>query len=136
MLFYFYGEPKYIFLMLSEIFIAYIGSILIANYKNKSILSQIMLIPATVSLAPTLFETVSENKEFFASLGFEIDDFGDNVVIVRKIPAALEGCGIDGLIVEIAEILQNKSKVDLTDLSEISLHTMACKRAIKKNNTL
>ena len=106
------------------------------NYKNKSILSQIMLIPATVSLAPTLFETVSENKEFFASLGFEIDDFGDNVVIVRKIPAALEGCGIDGLIVEIAEILQNKSKVDLTDLSEISLHTMACKRAIKGNTPL
>ncbi|UKI35674.1 MAG: hypothetical protein L6V93_16450 [Clostridiales bacterium] len=55
------------------------------DYKNKSILSQIMLIPATVSLAPTLFETVSENKRiFFASLGFEIDDFGDNVVIVRK----------------------------------------------------
>lgn len=106
------------------------------DYKNKSILSQIMLIPATVSLAPMLFETVSENKEFFASLGFEIDDFGDNVVIVRKIPAALEGCGIDGLIVEIAEILQNKSKVDLTDLSEISLHTMACKRAIKGNTPL
>ena len=106
------------------------------DYKNKSILSQIMLIPATVSLAPTLFETVSENKEFFASLGFEIDDFGDNVVIVRKIPAALEGCGIDGLIVEIAEILQNKSKVDLTDLSGISLHTMACKRAIKGNTPL
>lgn len=106
------------------------------DYKNKSILSQIMLIPATVSLAPTLFETVSENKEFFASLGFEIDDFGDNVVIVRKIPAALEECGIDGLIVEIAEILQNKSKVDLTDLSEISLHTMACKRAIKGNTPL
>ena len=106
------------------------------DYKNKSILSQIMLIPATVSLAPMLFETVSENKEFFASLGFEIDDFGDNVVIVRKIPAALEGCGIDGLIVEIAEILQNKSKVDLTDLSEISLHTMACKRAVKGNTPL
>lgn len=108
----------------------------VEDYKNKSILSQIMLIPATVNLAPTLFETVSENKEFFASLGFEIDDFGDNVVIVRKIPAALEGCGIDGLIVEIAEILQNKSKVDLTDLSEISLHTMACKRAIKGNTPL
>lgn len=106
------------------------------DYKNKSILSQIMLIPATVNLAPTLFETVSANKEFFNSLGFEIDGFGDNVVIVRKIPAALEGCSIDGLVVEIAEILQNKSKVDLTDLSEISLHTMACKRAVKGNTPL
>ena len=39
MAFYFYGEPKYIFLMLAEIFIAYIGAILIAKYKKKSILT-------------------------------------------------------------------------------------------------
>ena len=29
LLFYFYGEPKYIFLMLLEIFVAYIGAILV-----------------------------------------------------------------------------------------------------------
>ncbi len=38
MVFYFYGEPKYIFLMLAEILIAYIGAILIAKYKKKSLL--------------------------------------------------------------------------------------------------
>lgn len=36
--FYFYGEPKYIFLMLAEILIAYIGAILIDKYKSKSLL--------------------------------------------------------------------------------------------------
>ena len=38
MVFYFYGEPKYIFLMLAEILIAYIGAILIDKYKSKSLL--------------------------------------------------------------------------------------------------
>ncbi len=38
MAFYFYGEPKYIFLMLAEILIAYIGAILIDKYKKKSLL--------------------------------------------------------------------------------------------------
>lgn len=38
MAFYFYGEPKYIFLMLIEILVAYIGAILIDKYKKKSIL--------------------------------------------------------------------------------------------------
>lgn len=38
MLFYFYGEPKYILLMLAEILIAYIGAILIDKYKKKSLL--------------------------------------------------------------------------------------------------
>lgn len=38
MLFYFYGEPKYIFLMLAEILVAYVGAILIDKYKKKSLL--------------------------------------------------------------------------------------------------
>lgn len=38
MIFYFYGEPRYIFLMLAEILIAYIGAILIDKYKKKSLL--------------------------------------------------------------------------------------------------
>ena len=37
LLFYFYGEPKYIFLMLIEILIAYVGAILINKYKSKTI---------------------------------------------------------------------------------------------------
>ena len=36
LLFYFYGEPKYVFLMIAEIVIAYTGAILIDKYKNQS----------------------------------------------------------------------------------------------------
>ena len=36
LLFYFYGELKYVFLMILEIIIAYIGAILIDKYKNQS----------------------------------------------------------------------------------------------------
>ena len=38
MIFYFYGEPKYTFLMIAEILVAYVGGILIGKNKNKSIL--------------------------------------------------------------------------------------------------
>ena len=38
LIFYFYGEPKYILLMLAEILISYIIAILIDKHKNKSIL--------------------------------------------------------------------------------------------------
>ena len=37
-LFYFYGEPKYILLMLIEVFISYVIGLLIDKYKNKNIL--------------------------------------------------------------------------------------------------
>ena len=38
LIFYFYGEPKYIILMLAEILIAYIVALLINKHKSKSIL--------------------------------------------------------------------------------------------------
>lgn len=44
MIFYFYGEPKYILLMILEILIAYIGGILIKKYKNKKMLFVIIII--------------------------------------------------------------------------------------------
>lgn len=44
LLFYFYGEPKYIFLMLIEIFVAYIGAILVDKYKSKDIFIFIIFI--------------------------------------------------------------------------------------------
>ena len=44
LIFYFYGEPKYIFLMLAEIIIAYFGAILIDKYKSKKILILILTI--------------------------------------------------------------------------------------------
>ena len=44
MAFYFYGEPKYILLMLAEIIIAYIGAIVIDKHKKKSVLVIVMAI--------------------------------------------------------------------------------------------
>ena len=48
LIFYLYGEPKYILLMLFEILIAYIGGILIE--KDKSKLTIILLIPIILLL--------------------------------------------------------------------------------------
>ncbi len=44
MLFYFYGEPKYLFLMIFEILVAYIGAILIDKYKSKNIFIIVLII--------------------------------------------------------------------------------------------
>ena len=38
LIFYFYGEPKYIILMLAEVLISYIIAILIDKHKSKAIL--------------------------------------------------------------------------------------------------
>ena len=44
LLFYFYGEPIYVFLMIAEILIAYFGALLIDKYKDKTILIILLII--------------------------------------------------------------------------------------------
>ena len=44
LLFYFYGEPIYVFLMIAEILIAYFGALLVDKYKDKTILIILLII--------------------------------------------------------------------------------------------
>ena len=44
LLFYFYGEPIYVFLMIAEILIAYFGALLIDKHKDKTILIILLMI--------------------------------------------------------------------------------------------
>ena len=56
LLFYFYGEPKYVFLMILEIIIAYIGAILIDKYKNQS--KNILIITLFIHIDENLKRTI------------------------------------------------------------------------------
>lgn len=48
LLFYFYGEPKYLVLMIIDIFIAYIGAILIDKYRKKTVSQIFIIIPLVI----------------------------------------------------------------------------------------
>ena len=50
-LFYFYGEPKYVFLMFLEILIAYFGALLIDKYKSKGIFIVVYILGYLVYLS-------------------------------------------------------------------------------------
>ena len=105
MAFYFYGEPKYIFLMLAEIFIAYVGAILIDKYKKKSVLAVTLAIHIglLVFFKYTDFLIANINNIFNAKLNllqlalpigisfytfqiisYEIDVFRGNVKVQRN----------------------------------------------------
>lgn len=107
-----------------------------ADYKKRSIDSQILLIPAMVNLPQKLYDVAMDNTEFFQSLGFEIDSFGNNVIALRKVPAACAECNLTDLVTEILEDLNEKGSADILDSQLHALYTMACKRAIKGNRTL
>lgn len=106
------------------------------DLKEGKVYSQMMLIPATIDLTPIEFDTVMQNKEFFAKLGFDIDAFGSNVIIIREVPETLIDINLKDLIGELIEIVSQTNSKTHTDTELAALHTMACKRAMKGNHTL
>lgn len=106
------------------------------EYKSKSFKPQVLLIPITMDFLPTDFEVVVSNREFFQSLGYDIDVFGDSSIIIRQIPYAEEEHIVRDVIDDIAALIRTNSVDIKKELFEQALHTMACKRAVKGNQHL
>ena len=98
--------------------------------ENHEIESQSLLIPITVKLIGDEYTAMVNNVSLLSDYGFEVEDFGNESVMVRAIPAMLSKEDAESTIVEAAQSLAQKGSVDLERIDDI-LHTVACKAAIK-----
>lgn len=104
---------------------------LVKQSEQMSVTSQSLLAPEILTLSPAEKAIALENSEFFASAGFEIDDFGNNDICIRSVPQVM---GIDSIAPVFEEILSNfkQGKVDITDeMRKRALYTVACRSSIK-----
>lgn len=89
-----------------------------------------MLVPHTITLTASEYATYCENPEFFTDMGFEIEEFGNNTIIVRAVPMTLEQADLEDVI---TEGLTGKNTAKDSDEK---IFRMACKAAIKANKVL
>lgn len=102
---------------------------LIAEKKEDS--QQLLLSPITVTLSKEEYSAVLEHLEIFKQACFEIEDFGQGMLIVRECPMMIEVGDIQNIIIEIAgNLLKNKTNFDLDKL-ECLYQSIACRAAIK-----
>ena len=76
-------------------------------------------------------ELIERYGELFASLGFEIEPFGETDYVVRALPADLDAADVAPAVEEICEKLRRGSAPDSQSVRDEILHTVACKAAIK-----
>lgn len=98
---------------------------------QTGIASQALLVPTAVSMTPEEYEAIISNLSLLSKCGFAAEDFGSNTVIVREIPALLEGCDVKDLIIEIAQkLLEHKTDIEPEKMDWI-FHSSSCRAAVK-----
>mgnify|MGYP002510009572 CR=1 FL=1 len=106
------------------------------DYRQNRRFGQVLLTPVVVSLEASELATVQEHKDTLEKLGFEIEEFGMNSVIVRQAPVMIEEAEIKDLLTGILDTLQEGRKITLIEKEEKMLDMISCKYAIKANKKL
>ena len=99
--------------------------------NQEAISGQALLTPIPCRLSPDSAAALLSNQEMLATLGFELDSFGDNTVLVRQIPMDLSVEDVTDVLDKLsADLLTGRTEDSSTVRDEV-LHTVACKAAIK-----
>ena len=99
--------------------------------NQETISSQMLLSPIPVRLSPEGAAELLSNAAMLLELGFEVEEFGDNTVLLRQIPMDLDAAdAADAVETLAADLLRGRREKADTVRDEI-LHTVACKAAIK-----
>ena len=99
--------------------------------NQEKISAQALLSPISVRLSPSAAGELLSSRELLEELGFEIEEFGENTILLRQIPMDL---GVEEAAETIetlaADLLAGRRSAKDTVRDEL-LHTVACKAAIK-----
>lgn len=106
------------------------------EFLNKEIISQQVSPPVVLNLDSRESQVLAEMLDYFTQLGFEIEDFGTGSYTLRSMPVDLYGCNELEFFREILDELCENPMKDQPDVILNKLASMACKAAVKGNNSL
>ncbi len=99
--------------------------------NQEAITSQTLLSPISCRLSPDACGELLNNTALLDELGFEIEEFGDNTLLLRQIPMDLAPEDAVDAIESIAADLLSGRREEKSKVRDEVLHTVACKAAIK-----
>ncbi len=109
----------------------------IRSVLNKGSLdAQILLEPEAITLSTADYNSVMENLELFTRMGFEVEPFGENTVLVRCVPYIFNGPMDPKDFQDMASFLSDGSRNSSGDILLDRMAMMSCKAAVKGNHVL
>ncbi len=109
---------------------------LMKQMANRQVLSQQLLPAKVLHLDSVEHTTVMHHLDLFEQTGFDIEDFGDDSIVVRSMPDDIMGVNPQLLFDELLNALtEDIGKISIDFFVE-KLSGMACKAAIKGNTEI
>ena len=99
--------------------------------NQEAITAQALLTPIPVSLSAEYCGELLNNQSLLEELGFEVEEFGGNTVLLRQIPMDLSPEDAAQTVEALAADLVSGRKERKDTVRDEILHTVACKAAIK-----
>ena len=93
--------------------------------------TQSLLVPEQLRLNREDFDLVSEHMADFTDLGYELEVYGDNVLLLRGVPAGMDPGDARACMEEVCGTLRTGKNVSFQQVRQEILKTVACKAAIK-----
>lgn len=103
---------------------------------NKSVISQQLLPPKVIHLDSVEHNLVMDRMDLFKETGFDLEDFGDDSIVIRSMPDDIMGVEPQLLFDALLNSLAEDTGTVSLDFFVEKLSTMACKAAIKGNSEI
>ncbi len=108
-----------------------------AGRACSNLRSQMLLVPLSLAVSAKEAAAAEEHGDALAEWGLELSRSGPSGVVVRRIPALLEGADVSRLCRDVlAELAQHGSSRRLQELENELLSTMACHGSVRAGRRL
>lgn len=106
--------------------------------KSDGIPVQGLLLPVTVEVTPQQIAILKVHAELFSKIGFELEEFGANTILIRAIPAPLPTRTAAQTVTDLLDKLPDQplDEIELPKALDDALITLSCKSAVKAGDTL
>jgi len=105
------------------------------EYENENVAVQTLLTPEVLELTSSEIELVIDNLDIFIKLGFIVEQFGQNSVIIRGVPILFGKPQLKNFFMELVDEL--KASINSSyDLKIDKIMKIACTNAIKSGDKI
>ncbi|MCY3744362.1 MAG: DNA mismatch repair endonuclease MutL [Candidatus Poribacteria bacterium] len=97
-----------------------------------------LLLPVTLEATPQQLSALKIHGDIFEKLGFDLEEFGGNTILIRAIPSPLPTRAAAQTVTDLLDKLPEAphTEVQLPEAIDNALITLACKSAVKAGDTL